>query len=87
MQRDTVPATSKSWRSEEEEVDMAIRMMMMRGAWPRKTTRDGGGEVEDDAKSYASSELFELENVGNVGIVRYGEELPVYGTTKLPTAR
>lgn len=87
MQRDTVPATSKSWRSEEEEVDMAIRMMMMRGAWPRKTTRDGGGEVEDDAKSYASSELFELENVGNVGIVRYGEELPVYGTTKLPTTR
>ncbi|KAG2305664.1 hypothetical protein Bca4012_085208 [Brassica carinata] len=38
---------------------------------------------EDDAASYASSDLFELENLSAIGIERYREELPVYETTRL----
>lgn len=37
----------------------------------------------DDAASYASSDLFELENLSAIGIERYQEELPVYETTRL----
>ncbi|GAB2291869.1 hypothetical protein Dimus_026120 [Dionaea muscipula] len=79
----------RKWRCEEEEIDLAIRAMMMRGAWSRKTAEDdsgggSGGDMEDDAKSYASSDLFELENLSSIGITRYNEELPVYGTTNLP---
>ncbi|CAI9782623.1 unnamed protein product [Fraxinus pennsylvanica] len=36
-----------------------------------------------DDKSCASSDLFELENIGRVGIRSYEEDLPVYGTTSL----
>ncbi|KAL2501081.1 protein BIG GRAIN 1-like A [Forsythia ovata] len=36
-----------------------------------------------DGKSCASSDLFELENIGRVGIGSYEEDLPVYGTTSL----
>ncbi|KAF8096628.1 hypothetical protein N665_0305s0050 [Sinapis alba] len=38
---------------------------------------------DDDAASYASSDLFELENLSAIGIERYREELPVYETTRL----
>lgn len=43
------------------------------------------GEVDDDddAQSYSSSDLFELDHL--VGIGRYREELPVYETTNLKT--
>ncbi|KFK38753.1 hypothetical protein AALP_AA3G156300 [Arabis alpina] len=37
----------------------------------------------DDAASCASSDLFELENLSAIGIERYGEELPVYETTRM----
>ncbi|CAH8293778.1 unnamed protein product [Eruca vesicaria subsp. sativa] len=40
-------------------------------------------DEDDDAASYASSDLFELENLAAVGIERYREELPVYETTRL----
>ncbi|KAK6153571.1 hypothetical protein DH2020_013210 [Rehmannia glutinosa] len=43
-------------------------------------------EEEDDdfdAASYASSDLFELENLSAIGMERYKEELPVYETTHL----
>ncbi|KAJ4893570.1 Uncharacterized protein Rs2_20364 [Raphanus sativus] len=40
-------------------------------------------EDDDDAASYASSDLFELENLSAIGIERYREELPVYETTRL----
>ncbi|KAG8376196.1 hypothetical protein BUALT_Bualt09G0038000 [Buddleja alternifolia] len=40
-------------------------------------------ESDLDDKSCASSDLFELENIGRVGIGAYEEELPVYGTTSL----
>ncbi|PIN19853.1 hypothetical protein CDL12_07476 [Handroanthus impetiginosus] len=40
-------------------------------------------ENEVDDKSCASSDLFELESIGRVGIGAYEEELPVYGTTSL----
>ncbi|CAI9759076.1 unnamed protein product [Fraxinus pennsylvanica] len=36
-----------------------------------------------DDKSCASSDLFELESIGRVGIRSYEEDLPVYGTTSL----
>ncbi|KAK1377799.1 hypothetical protein POM88_024543 [Heracleum sosnowskyi] len=38
-------------------------------------------DFEDDNASCSSSDLFELDNIG----VKYAEELPVYGTTKLKT--
>ncbi|XP_010542409.1 PREDICTED: protein BIG GRAIN 1-like B [Tarenaya hassleriana] len=44
-------------------------------------------EDEDDAASCASSDLFELDNLSEIGIERYREELPVYETTHLSTNR
>ncbi|TYI85666.1 hypothetical protein E1A91_D04G011300v1 [Gossypium mustelinum] len=44
-------------------------------------------EEEEDAASYASSELFELDNLSAIGIERYRQELPVYETTHLDTNR
>ncbi|KAK6125029.1 hypothetical protein DH2020_041207 [Rehmannia glutinosa] len=44
-------------------------------------------EEEDDAASYASSDLFELDNLSAIGMERYREELPVYETTHLDTNR
>ncbi|KAL6559995.1 hypothetical protein OROGR_005112 [Orobanche gracilis] len=38
---------------------------------------------DDDAASYASSDLFELDNLSSIGMERYREELPVYKTTRL----
>ncbi|KAE8696374.1 dentin sialophosphoprotein-like [Hibiscus syriacus] len=56
----------------------------MRGA-----TAVGGGDEdgEDDAASYASSDLFELDNLSAIGNERYLEELPVYETTHFDTNR
>ncbi|KAE8674171.1 Detected protein of unknown function [Hibiscus syriacus] len=42
---------------------------------------------EDEAASYASSDLFELDNLSAVGNERYLEELPVYETTHFDTNR
>lgn len=44
-------------------------------------------EIDDDAASYASSDLFELDNLSAIGMERYSEELPVYETTHLDTNR
>lgn len=44
-------------------------------------------EYDDDAASYASSDLFELDNLSAIGMERYREELPVYETTHLHTNR
>ncbi|KAK8524753.1 hypothetical protein V6N13_015762 [Hibiscus sabdariffa] len=41
----------------------------------------------DDAASYASSDLFELDNLSAIGNARYLEELPVYETTHFDTNR
>ncbi|KAL3528595.1 hypothetical protein ACH5RR_007917 [Cinchona calisaya] len=43
-------------------------------------------DLDDDA-SYASSDLFELDNLSAIGMERYCEELPVYETTHLGTNR
>ncbi|XP_021750134.1 protein BIG GRAIN 1-like B [Chenopodium quinoa] len=40
-------------------------------------------EDDDGGGSCASSDLFELENLSSIGVSRYYEELPVYGTTSL----
>ncbi|KAE8728608.1 Detected protein of unknown function [Hibiscus syriacus] len=52
-------------------------------------TRDVGGDGgdDDDAASYASSDLFELDNLSAIGNERYLEELPAYGTTHFDTNR
>ncbi|KAE8667160.1 dentin sialophosphoprotein-like [Hibiscus syriacus] len=42
---------------------------------------------DDDAASYASSDLFELDNLYAIGNERYLEELPVYETTHFDTNR
>lgn len=42
---------------------------------------------DEDAASYASSDLFELDNLSAIGIERYRDELPVYGTTHFDTNR
>lgn len=47
----------------------------------------GDEDEEDDAASYASSDLFELDNLSAIGMERYREELPVYETTHLDTNR
>ncbi|KAE8699416.1 hydroxyproline-rich glycoprotein [Hibiscus syriacus] len=44
-------------------------------------------DEDDDTASYASSDLFELNNLSAIGIERYREELPVYETTRLDTNR
>ncbi|XVE97745.1 hypothetical protein REPUB_Repub03eG0045000 [Reevesia pubescens] len=44
-------------------------------------------EDEDDAASYSSSDLFELDHLVLIGNDRYREELPVYGTTHVETNR
>nr|XP_027126934.1 protein BIG GRAIN 1-like B [Coffea arabica] len=44
-------------------------------------------DLDDDAASYASSDLFELDNLSAIGMERYREELPVYETTNLGTNR
>ncbi|KAF5751243.1 hypothetical protein HS088_TW02G00253 [Tripterygium wilfordii] len=50
-----------------------------------KNYRKIDDEDEDDAASDSSSDLFELDNLSVIGIDRYQEELPVYGTTHLDT--
>ncbi|XP_022756374.1 protein BIG GRAIN 1-like B [Durio zibethinus] len=42
---------------------------------------------EDDAASYSSSDLFELDHLVLIGNDRYREELPVYETTHVETNR
>ncbi|KAE8675302.1 Detected protein of unknown function [Hibiscus syriacus] len=42
---------------------------------------------DDDAASYASSDLFELDHLSAIGNERYLEELPVYETTHFDTNR
>ncbi|KAH7523863.1 protein BIG GRAIN 1-like B [Ziziphus jujuba] len=44
-------------------------------------------EVDDDAASYSSSDLFELDHLALIGNERYREELPVYETTHVDTNR
>ncbi|CAJ1972921.1 unnamed protein product [Sphenostylis stenocarpa] len=48
---------------------------------------DYDGEDDDDASSYASSDLFELDHLAVFGSDRYCEELPVYETTHVSTNR
>ncbi|GMI92613.1 hypothetical protein HRI_002930600 [Hibiscus trionum] len=44
-------------------------------------------EDEDDAASYSSSDLFELDHLVLIGNNKYREELPVYETTHVETNR
>ncbi|KAL6568291.1 hypothetical protein OROHE_003975 [Orobanche hederae] len=49
----------------------------------REDFEEEDDEDDDDAASYASSDLFELDNLSAIGMERYREELPVYETTRL----
>lgn len=53
----------------------------------RDVDQDYEDDDDDDAESYASSDLFELDNFAAIGIERYREELPVYETTHLEKNR
>lgn len=72
----------------EKEIDTLMKMIERncrdRGA---SSSFDNGGDDSDeemnDGESCASSDLFELENLSSIGVSRYAEELPVYGTTSL----
>ncbi|KAE9584723.1 hypothetical protein Lal_00033395 [Lupinus albus] len=48
---------------------------------------DDDDDDDDDACSCASSDLFELDNLSEIGIQRYRKELPVYETTHFNTNR
>lgn len=68
----------KSYHKKKEEYDMRD-MCTVNAA--------SSDDEDDDTASYASSDLFELNNLSAIGIERYREELPVYETTHLDTNR
>ncbi|XWS18829.1 hypothetical protein CRYUN_Cryun32bG0078700 [Craigia yunnanensis] len=71
----------KSYQKKKDEYDMRdIRN-------GNEQSSDDEDDDEEDAASYASSDLFELDNLSAIGIERYREELPVYETTHLDTNR
>ncbi|PIA27725.1 hypothetical protein AQUCO_07600113v1 [Aquilegia coerulea] len=53
----------------------------------RDVHQDYEDDDDEDAESYASSDLFELDNFASIGNERYREELPVYETTHLEKNR
>ncbi|XP_050382214.1 protein BIG GRAIN 1-like A [Argentina anserina] len=69
------------------QVEQVARSYLMKNYVQKKTHHDEGMEEDedDDAASYASSDLFELDTVGVEE--RYREELPVYETTYLDRNR
>lgn len=79
---------SSSSKEEEPRKDKGVERetrAFLRGFCDVNGEADDEEEEEDDdgAKSYSSSDLFELDHL--VGIGRYREELPVYETTSLKT--
>lgn len=67
-------------------------ILLRRESWAVPPAATAVVEEEDDdddcdAASDASSDLFELENLGVIGGERYREELPVYETTNVVTNR
>ncbi|XP_022715237.1 protein BIG GRAIN 1-like A [Durio zibethinus] len=68
----------KSYQKKKEEYDM-------REIGNGNDVSSDDEEDDEDAASYASSDLFELDNLSVIGIERYREELPVYETTHLDT--
>ncbi|XWS12125.1 hypothetical protein CRYUN_Cryun37aG0063000 [Craigia yunnanensis] len=71
----------KSYPKKKEEYDMRDICN------DNEVSSDDEDDDEEDAASYASSDLFELDNLSAIGIERYREELPVYETTHLDTNR
>ncbi|OMO66093.1 hypothetical protein COLO4_30774 [Corchorus olitorius] len=76
----------KSYQKKKEEFDMNICNNNGNGVFSDEEDDD----EDEDAASYASSDLFELDNLSAIGTIdhqRYREELPVYETTHLDTNR
>ena len=72
----------------EKEIDTLMKMIKRncRDKVPSSSFDNGGDDSDEemnDGESCASSDLFELENLSSIGVSRYTEELPVYGTTSL----
>lgn len=68
----------KNYQKEKEDLDMRDVL---------QDVIDYEEDEDDDAASYSSSDLFELDNLSAIGIERYREELPVYETTHFATNR
>ncbi|GMH23337.1 hypothetical protein Nepgr_025180 [Nepenthes gracilis] len=79
-----------SYPPDASKYNIEVERNIVRSACQKTTERvekfpdaDSDEEMDDDAASYASSDLFELENLSSIGVGRYDNELPVYGTTSL----
>ncbi|OMO70625.1 hypothetical protein CCACVL1_18758 [Corchorus capsularis] len=78
----------KSYQKKKEEFDMNICNNNGNGVFSDEEEEED--DEDEDAASYASSDLFELDNLSAIGTIdhqRYREELPVYETTHLDTNR
>nr|GMC71086.1 protein BIG GRAIN 1-like A [Ipomoea batatas]GMC73123.1 protein BIG GRAIN 1-like A [Ipomoea batatas]GMD19670.1 protein BIG GRAIN 1-like A [Ipomoea batatas] len=71
----------------EREFDLIRNTNVVKNLKVFEDDEDEDDEDDDDAASYASSDLFELDNLSAIGMERYSEELPVYETTHLDTNR
>ena len=78
-------------RVEEAARDLLKNYQKKNESYLRQSANNEGFDDEedddDDAASYASSDLFELDNLSAIGIDRYREELPVYETTRMDRNR
>ncbi|KAF3446094.1 hypothetical protein FNV43_RR11273 [Rhamnella rubrinervis] len=63
------------------------RQSQMKNELMHREFRGVDEEDDDDAASYSSSDLFELDHLSVIGNDRYREELPVYETTHVDTNR
>lgn len=65
--------------------DLVLKELSLRSNVNVRDDREN--DNDDDASSYASSDLFELDHLAAFGSERYCEELPVYETTHVSTNR
>ncbi|GMI77852.1 hypothetical protein HRI_001454500 [Hibiscus trionum] len=75
------------YRITEENRRVAEAARELLNCYRRKPKNEEFDIDDDDAASYASSDLFELDNLSAIGNERYLEELPVYETTHFDTNR
>ncbi|RZC68148.1 hypothetical protein C5167_031400 [Papaver somniferum] len=75
----------------EEVIDIDKLLMANYQRKDEKNLKVEEDDDEDDRASYASSDLFELDNLSTIGLeinaARFSEELPVYETTHFETNR
>ncbi|KAL7136824.1 hypothetical protein ABFS83_10G055800 [Erythranthe nasuta] len=74
--------SKRSVKFDENEYSVNASMPSVKSRVIKKSVELFENESDGDDMSCASSDLFELENIGS-----YGEELPVYGTTSIKMNR